>query len=220
MRIRSTSKPVSNANHVVSETSRQVSDSLAIKTQEKSSDISSIQALLDLRSKASSQSGIPPFEWVAGYDGYDKEVEYLIDGLLPAESFGVTYGASGAFKSFLAFSWGLHIATGKDWSSHKVTQKSVLYVVAEGGIGAPRRIKAWSDEYNDGEQPKGFYRIDIPAHMANYEQRLKLESTVDDIQRETGEEIGLIVIDTLARCFAGADENSTKDMILSRAVTM
>lgn len=208
MRSKSTPKPVCNVNHAVSMTPRQAPDSLTMQMQGRSP----VQTILEMRGKSSSQLGIPPFDWVAGYDGYDKEVEYLIDGLLPAESFGVVYGASGAFKSFLAFSWGLHIATGKDWSSHKVTQKSVLYVVAEGGIGAPRRIKAWSDEYNDGEQPRGFYRIDIPAHMANYEQRLKLESTVDDIQRETGGEIGLIVIDTLARCFAGADENSTKDM--------
>ncbi|APD91576.1 hypothetical protein BM524_18225 [Alteromonas mediterranea] len=160
----------------------------------------------------SSNSRLPLFDWSKGFEGYDKEMESLIDGLIPAESFGVVYGASGSFKSFLAFSWALHIATGKDWSSHKVTQTGVLYIVAEGGIGAPRRVKAWSDAYYNSESPLGLYRIDVPVHIANNEQGYRLRCTVDDIENKTGTKIGLIVIDTLARCFAGSDENSTKDM--------
>ncbi len=154
----------------------------------------------------------PPFNWFTGFEGYDAEIDYLMEGVIPALSFGVVYGASGSFKSFLTIGWALHIATGLPWDNHRVVQGSVLYVVAEGGIGAPRRIKAWCDKYNNGKQPSSFHFIKEPVHVANDTQCYSLISTVQEIEERTKSKIGLIIIDTLARCFAGADENSTKDM--------
>ena len=36
--------------------------------------------------------------------------EWLIEGLLPAHSFGVLFGPAGVGKSFLALDWGLSVA--------------------------------------------------------------------------------------------------------------
>ncbi|ABM04208.1 plasmid and phage replicative helicase [Psychromonas ingrahamii 37] len=160
----------------------------------------------------SANTNIQPFKWYQGSEGYDSEVGYHIDGLIPLESFGVIYGPSGAFKSFLALSWGLHIATGLSWSGHEVTKTGVLYIVAEGGVGVPRRIKAWCDHFIDGEAPETFFYIKEPIHVANWPQNMALGETIKEIEEKTNSKIGLVILDTLARCFNGADENSTKDM--------
>ncbi|MDU7866195.1 MAG: AAA family ATPase, partial [Pantoea sp.] len=85
-----------------------------------------------------------------GSDGFDTRQDYLIKGYLPSASVTSAYGASGSYKSFLAVSWGCHIATGKPWAGRPVTQGAVIYVVGEGGIGVPRRIRAWEESLNDG----------------------------------------------------------------------
>ncbi|MCW7447560.1 helicase RepA family protein [Escherichia coli] len=53
------------------------------------------------------------------------------------------YGASGSYKSFLAGSWACHVSTGRQWRPQVACAGAVLYVVGEGGIGVPRRVKAW-----------------------------------------------------------------------------
>lgn len=148
-----------------------------------------------------------PFEYITGYEGYNNKVNYLIKGYLPVNSMGMVYGGSGEFKSFLVTSWACHIATGTDWNGSKVNQTGVLYIVGEGGAGVPRRVKAWTDKYYKGQPMTNFFRIDRPVHAADRSQSLSLIDTVLQIKADTGIEIGLIVFDTLARCFLG-DENS------------
>ncbi|MFK0572919.1 AAA family ATPase [Endozoicomonas sp.] len=81
-----------------------------------------------------------------------------------------------------------------------------------GGIGVPRRIKAWEDEYNQGEKLQNLYVINQPVYLVNESSVQQLINTIKATSRERGIEASLIVVDTLARCFAGADENSTRDM--------
>ncbi|MXE01798.1 AAA family ATPase, partial [Escherichia coli] len=76
-------------------------------------------------------------------------------GVIPANSLCSTYGASGSYKSFLACSWACHVATGRYWGGRRVAHGSVMYVVGEGGIGVPRRIKAW--EIVNDERVKNLY---------------------------------------------------------------
>ncbi|NMP16137.1 AAA family ATPase [Thalassotalea sp. Y01] len=152
------------------------------------------------------------FNFISGYDGYDSKASYLIKHVIPDHSVGMVIGASGVYKSFLAISWSCHIATGKDWNNKKVKQGGVLYVVGEGGIGVPRRFKAWSEQYNNGADIPNLFRIDQPIHMAADLESSRLIETVNEIKRQTGVEIKLIVLDTLARCFAGGDENRAADM--------
>ncbi|MCJ2375663.1 helicase RepA family protein [Vibrio sp. ZSDZ34] len=159
-----------------------------------------------------SQSNERLYPWTSGSTGYDVQVDYLIEGILPANSFGVVYGPSGSFKSFLVMDWAAHIATGKTWSGRNVKKAAVLYVVAEGGIGAPRRIKAWERANLKGGAAKNFYSIYEPVHIADPRSLNALMSTIKQIEEVENTQIELVVFDTLARCFNGADENSTRDM--------
>ncbi|WP_064605746.1 helicase RepA family protein [Photobacterium sp. J15] len=153
-----------------------------------------------------------PFKWKTGYEGYDNELSYIIDGVLPSQSFGVVYGPSGSYKSFLTIDWALSVATGKGWNGQQVEQTGVLYVVAEGGSGVMRRIKGWCNKYNGGNQPEAFFTITQPVHVVNERELFSLILTIREIEEKKGIKVGLVVFDTLARCFNGADENSTKDM--------
>ena len=91
------------------------------------------------------------FKLTNGSEGYDTQIKYLIKGALPANSFGMVYGASGHFKSFHAVSWACCVAAGKDWNGAKVEQGSVVYVVGEGGLGAPRRFRGWEIVHNQSK---------------------------------------------------------------------
>lgn len=152
------------------------------------------------------------FKLIQGYEGFDSTSSHLIKGYLPANAFGVIYGASGSFKSFHALSWACAIATGKDWNNHKVTQSDVLYIAGEGGIGVPRRIKAWAIQHNLNQQITSLSRINHPVIMSRHEDVSALIQTMEDYQTQTKRKFGLLIIDTLARCFGEACENKAEDM--------
>lgn len=152
------------------------------------------------------------FPLVAGYSGFDNQASYLIKGILPASGTTAIYGPSGSFKSFLAVSWACHIATGKEWDGRRVTRGAVLYVVGEGGVGVPRRLRAWADQYTGSADIPNVYRIDMPVFMAVPEQVAELKIAAEQVKRETGSPVRLIVVDTVARCFGGGDENRAADM--------
>ncbi len=152
------------------------------------------------------------FPLVSGFTGFDAQASYLIKGLLPANSTSAIYGPSGSFKSFLAVSWACHVATGQQWDSRRVVQGSVLYIVGEGGVGVPRRVRAWSDQFNQSRDVPNLYRIDMPVFMAVDAQVDELKLAAQQVERETGLPVRLIVIDTLSRCFGAADENKAADM--------
>ncbi|EKN3336997.1 helicase RepA family protein [Yersinia enterocolitica] len=147
-----------------------------------------------------------------GSDGYNTPQDYNIKGHLPSNTLASIYGPSGSYKSFLAVSWACHIATGKPWASRRVTQGSVVYIVGEGGIGVPRRIRAWEMEFNDGTPIESLYRIDCPVFPASPESVEQVIKAAQDVTAQTGSPVRLIVLDTLARCFGGSDENAAKDM--------
>ena len=152
------------------------------------------------------------FDVVKGFEGFDKPQRWLIKGVLPENSLTAIYGASGSFKSFLAISMSAHIATGKEWDGRKTTKGAVLYIVGEGGTGVPQRIKAWSLKHNHNEGPDFLYRINSPVFPADPHQVKMLKATCDKITTDSGQPVRLIVFDTLARCYGGADENSARDM--------
>ncbi len=147
-----------------------------------------------------------------GWQGFDEQFSYLIKGYLPANSFGVVFGASGSYKSFHALSWAAHIALGIEWNGCKVNAAPVLYIAGEGGIGVKRRIKALANQYNEGKQIDNLYRIDFGVQVADKDQIGALIKTINEKADGVGEKFGLVIIDTLARSFGGADENQAKDM--------
>lgn len=147
-----------------------------------------------------------------GSFGFDRELEYTLKGYLPANSLCSIYGPSGSYKSFLAVSWACHIAASKKWAGRSVSGGSVLYVVGEGGIGVPRRVRAWENAYNAGDRISNLYLVNRPVFPVRREEVNQVILAAQEVKDATGEPVRFIVIDTLARCFGGNDENDARDM--------
>ncbi|WP_447216436.1 AAA family ATPase [Escherichia coli] len=145
-----------------------------------------------------------------GSAGYDTQLDYVVKGIIPASSLCSIYGASGSYKSFLAGSWACHVSTGRQWGGRRVAHGAVLYVVGEGGIGVPRRVKAW--EVVHGEQVKNLYLVNRPIFPAVPLDVDEMVIAARQVERETGKPVRMIILDTLARCFGGNDENDSRDM--------
>lgn len=145
-----------------------------------------------------------------GSEGFNVRQDYVIKHMLPAQSLCSIYGPSGSYKSFLAVSWACHIAAGAAWSGRKVEQGAVLYVVGEGGVGVPRRIRAW--EQMHGQQVDNLWLVNRPVFPVRESEVSEVILAARQITAECGMPVRLVVIDTLARCFGGNDENDARDM--------
>ncbi|ENB2643131.1 AAA family ATPase [Escherichia coli] len=149
-----------------------------------------------------------PISW--GSEGFDAQQSYVIKGLIPAESLCSTYGASGSYKSFLAISWSCHVATGMAWGGRRVSKGAVIYIAGEGSMGVKRRVKAWEITY--GKEVTDLCIVNAPVFPASPDYVEQVIRTAGLVKSRTGENVRLIVIDTLARCFGGNDENDSRDM--------
>ncbi len=133
--------------------------------------------------------------------------DWLLRGTLERDTLALIFGDPGSGKSFVAIDWACRIATQTPWRGNSVQSGSVVYIAGEGQQGFGRRIRAWS-EYN-GVDLAGIPLFVAPAiAIPNPTELLTLAKAID----ETAGRPALIVLDTLARCFGGGDENSTQDM--------
>lgn len=145
-----------------------------------------------------------------GSEGFDREQDYTLKSYLPANSLCSIYGPSGSYKSFLAVSWACHIAAGIKWAGKRVSEGSVMYVVGEGGIGVPRRVRAWENVH--GVKVDNLALVNRPVFPVRAQEVQQVVKAARDVEAKRGKPVQLIVIDTLARCFGGNDENDAKDM--------
>lgn len=134
----------------------------------------------------------------------------LIPGLLDVDSLAVLYGPPGVGKSFVALDMALRVATGTRWHGHQlVTAGPVLYIAGEGANGLADRIDAWKVQTNTLGDPTDLAVVPAAVNL--------LEPTdVADLCRYVARTLpALVVVDTLARCTPGAEENSSRDMGLA-----
>lgn len=134
----------------------------------------------------------------------------LIKGLLDQGAMSVLYGESNSGKTFIAMDMAYHVSTGRNWGDKKTAQLPVLYIVAEGGLGAYKRADALVRTYETADD---FNLIISPINLLRADADLKpLQSTIADYERANGRGFGLVVIDTLSRAMSGGDENASTDM--------
>lgn len=133
----------------------------------------------------------------------------LIKGLLDQGAMTVLYGESNTGKTFLAMDIAFHISAGLSWGNMRTTQFPVLYIAAEGGLGARKRAAALAARYSSEAATAAFHYLLHPINLLRADADLgRLIESV----RAAGIRFGLIVVDTLSRAMAGGDENSSTDM--------
>lgn len=133
------------------------------------------------------------------------ETPWTVAGVL--EGIGLLWGEAGVGKSFVACSLAASVATGRPWLGHRVCEGPVVYVAGEGGAASvARRLEAAvlamrCCDPEDGPVPLWIVTpgVDLVAGPA------ELMATMDGVVPK------LVIVDTLARCFAG-DENKQEPM--------
>ncbi len=129
----------------------------------------------------------------------------LVAGVLMADSLAALVGAPGTLKTFTALSLACSVATGQPWGSRAVDPGPVVYVSAEGHAGLATRVAAW--EAVHGPAPDCRFVLEAVPLLEPAEVD-RLLAAIAELPAQPK----LVVIDTLARCFVGGEENSAKDM--------
>ena len=133
-------------------------------------------------------------------------IKWQVKHMIPDDSLGMFFGASGTYKSFVALDHCLHVAHGLQWMGRKTRQGGVVYVAAEGGAGIYRRVQAWHQAHSMSLTPN-FHVCTTPLVLSLSEHVEALASAIDALPTKPT----LIYIDTLSQTFEG-DENSATDI--------
>jgi len=135
--------------------------------------------------------------------------EFLIDGLFPAGGLIVVYGPPKSGKTFLVLSACLHLAANKDWFGRRSRGGCIVYIAGEGVGGLGNRLKAMRSHY---QIPSNIPFYVIPRAI-NFTDPGAAAYLVKLVRDTVGDEpIAAVIVDTLARSMAGADENSAKEV--------
>jgi len=133
--------------------------------------------------------------------------EWLIENFLPKAGFAVLFGPPSVGKSFLALSVAMATAAGGPWHGREVKGGPVIYIAAEGFGGMKLRVAALLRHSG--------YTVDTDCAFLDRPINFLVEEEVKALIKpikEWGGQPALIIIDTLARCFVGGDENSAQQM--------
>lgn len=138
---------------------------------------------------------------------------WLLHDLLVTDSLAMLFGASGVGKSFLVTDWAMTVATGVIGTACTWADGGpVVYVAAEGAAGMRRRLEAWRAHHKSALNRR-CVPVDDPFVVVPEAVDLGDSTAVDRMATALVEvRPSLIVIDTLARCSPGLDENSARDM--------
>lgn len=134
--------------------------------------------------------------------------EWVIDGFLPEIGLAVVYGPSGGGKTFVTLDMALSVAHGIPWHGKATKKRGVVYIAGEGAAGLGKRVSAWHRVH--GLSTKGVSFHVLPTAVNMLEASADVAALTEAILQFG--DIGVAVIDTLARAFIGGDENDARDM--------
>lgn len=124
---------------------------------------------------------------------------YMLDGYpLYERGFNVLIGVSGGGKSFVAVDIAARVV-------HE-QKKPILYIGAEGAETYDSRLQGWH-QYYDLDITDRFYLF---GHAVDTGDPAKFKAFVEHVFKPI--KPYLIIVDTVARCMVGMDENSSSDM--------
>jgi hypothetical protein len=133
---------------------------------------------------------------------------YAIKGLLRRGETSVLYGPSNCGKSALVCYLGSRIVSGQTCFGGRVKKGIVVHVGAEAPESILDRIQAC-----DLQEDSAPYIVAMaPVDLSQPEEVLTFIQSLEQIQEANGQEIILIVFDTLARSIGQTDENCASAM--------
>lgn len=127
----------------------------------------------------------------------------VIDGLMQEHSAVMLYGPTASCKTFLALDLALSASAGRAWRGKDIEAAPVLYIAAEDVAGTAARVRAWINRYGQPGEMRWLLRT-VPILLPGV-----VDELIDVCKLFTPR---LVVIDTLARCTPGLEENSPREM--------
>jgi len=148
-------------------------------------------------------------------DATEEFRDELIEGLFLKPSVCMIFGASNSGKTFLAIDIAMSAAVGVEMLSKRVEKTSVLYIACEAPGGVKTRMRVWTDGNKhrlDGKvgvcdvcaNPIDLFGGDDIEEIIMTARLMNAKNTVGNDRAD----VGLIIIDTLARASGSARENS------------
>jgi hypothetical protein len=133
---------------------------------------------------------------------------YLVRGIIPREGIIVVWGLPKCGKTFWIKDLVLHIALGREYRDHRVTQGRVVYLACEGDRGFGARIEAWRQQNAiTATTIVPFWLLTTRLDLSS-----EYETLIADIRAQLGSyPVAAIVVDTLNRSISGS-ESSDADM--------
>lgn len=139
----------------------------------------------------------------------DEEQAWQVPDMIPDEATVLLVGAKGSFKSFISHHLGLMLASNNPTMGLSVRRPGPFFYAAhEGWVDLKkRRRKAWEFSHQPAK-PYPFYLMRGPHIISEEECR----DFVEEIKKQAvGERPSGIVLDTLAKCMLGLEENDVRD---------
>ncbi len=128
-------------------------------------------------------------------------ISWLVKGVIPQDSMGMLFGASGSFKSFVALALALHVAHGVPFCGRRTRQGLALYCAAEGGAGIHRRVMALNQQH--GWEPTDNFRVcTTPLILSEQPYVDAISKAIEALPQRPS----LLIIDTLSQS-SNVDEN-------------
>lgn len=141
-------------------------------------------------------------------DAFDDE---LVEGLIGRSAMAVMYGDSNSGKTFLVIEISARLSLAEPVLGKRTPGGAVLYLATEAPQSVQMRAKVW--ERHNGVSLDRVVIVRSPINLfdgaADTEAVVAL---VAQVEQMLGEQVVLIVGDTLSRMSAGANENSGEDM--------
>jgi hypothetical protein len=132
----------------------------------------------------------------------------LVEGFLDQGALSVLYGPSNAGKSFIALDLAHAVTQGRQWAGQKTERRAALYVATEGGRKIGQRAVALRQAHGRNDGDAAFEVLaDSLDLFGSKEDLAEFISTASAIPN-----LGLVIVDTLARTFGSGEESSAKDM--------
>jgi phage/plasmid primase-like uncharacterized protein len=156
------------------------------------------------------------FEWVQGDKLEIKDIDWLVEDYIEANSLAQLFGESGCGKSFVVLDIACCIATGKAWLGREVQKGAVFYICGEGHGGIARRLRAWEQGNNISLDSHPFYKSVGAAQLSeaitiNRNGAAQVAESIRKMVELYGVVPVIVIVDTLSRNYGG-DENSTEEM--------
>ncbi|EPY7042224.1 AAA family ATPase [Klebsiella pneumoniae] len=136
---------------------------------------------------------------------------YIIEDVFPV---GVTviFGAPGSLKTFVCVHVLGLIAVGSMYFGIKRVKGGLaVFVMAEAPDTIPPRFAAWNEKHNGGNDLSRLFLIEDSPDFCQRKNLDELAANLREIEKETGEKIRAVCIDTLTDTYSG-NQNDISEM--------